>query len=465
MATLRENSALCLSSQLDIFSVSGTQSSQEKNTLVPHYPISSLDDGPIEFDIKPSPQYTDLADTRLYIKAKITGVGGAALAPDDRPAPVNMLLHALFSKVDVYVGERLMTQSTGTYPWKAAIETVLNFGTDAKTSHLQTTMYRKDSSGQMNSTDPTAALGGNAGLKARYKLTSGSKSFELYGPLHVDFFFQPKYLIGNVPIRVRLTRSSPEFCLMSNKNTTYKMDVQDAVLWVRRVHISPTVELAHAKVMQTANAVYPMHRIEMEQVRVRCVRARCSIVLRAACCVLVLLLQVPIPLGTRAITKDNFFGGKLPRRLVIALLSNEAANGSLTQNPFNFQHFGLETLDLSVDGEPVAGTPLRCDFTSGLYARAYDSMFHFLNKSYKDHGLDISYEDFGNGYSLFCFDLTADGCGNCTDHLELERSGNLRLQLSFANNLTSTVNLLMYGEFESSAEVTRQREVLVDYRA
>jgi hypothetical protein len=91
-------------------------------------------------------------------------------------------------------------------------------------------------------------------------------------------------------------------------------------------------------------------------------------------------------------------------------------------------------------------------------------MFHFLNKSYKDYGLDVSHKDFGDGYSLLCFDLTADGCGNCTDHLEHDRSGNLRLKLSFKNNLTSTVNLMVYGEFESSVEITRQREVLVDFR-
>jgi hypothetical protein len=270
MASLRNNSALCLSSQLDLFAVPGTQSSQEKSTYVPYYPLSTLDDGPIEFDVKPSPLYTDLADTRLYIRAKIVTADGTALAPDDHVAPVNMLFHALFNKVDVYVGERLVTQSAGTYPWKAAIETLLNFDSGAKTSHLQSIMYYKDTSGQMNSTDSTTGLGGNAGLKERYKLTKNGKVFELYGPLHVDFFFQPKYLVGNVPLRIRLTRSPAEFCLMSHKDTKYKIDIQEASLWVRRVQVSPTVELAHAKVMQTTNAVYPTHRIELDQVCINC---------------------------------------------------------------------------------------------------------------------------------------------------------------------------------------------------
>ena len=68
-----------MGSQLDLFTVPGTQTSQEKNTYVPHYPISVLGwgwgwgwdgDGPMEFDVKGSTMYTDLSDTRLYLKSR-----------------------------------------------------------------------------------------------------------------------------------------------------------------------------------------------------------------------------------------------------------------------------------------------------------------------------------------------------------------------------------------------------------
>jgi hypothetical protein len=201
------NSNACLSSQLDLFVLPGTQMSQEKNGYVPHYPISALDDGPIEFDIKPSPQYTDLNDTRLYIRANIKTTTGE-MPGDDTVAPVNMLLHAMFNKVDVYVGDRMITQSSGTYQWKAVIKTLLNFGPDAKQSHLQTIMYHKDTATEMDSTDSTSVLGGNLGLKERRKRTANC-TFELFGPLHVDFFFQAKYMLDRVPIRVKLHRSRP----------------------------------------------------------------------------------------------------------------------------------------------------------------------------------------------------------------------------------------------------------------
>lgn len=437
MSLLHNNSSLCVSSQLDLFALPGTQTSQEKGSFVQHYPISTLDDGPIQFEIKPSPLYTDLADTRLYIRARITGTENIADA--QFLSPVNMLMHALFSKVDVHVGNRLITQSSSTYPWKAAIETLLNFGGEAKGSHLQNILYYKDTAGHMDDTDP--GNHGNQGLTARHGISYDGRAFEMYGPLHVDFFFQPKYLISNVPVRVKLTRSPASFVLMATQNfpniNALRVEITDASLWVRRIQVSPSVELAHAKVMQKANALYPIHRVETE--------------------------TMPIPVGTRTITKDNFFSGKLPRRLILAMLSNEAFNGSFQHTPFNFKTYGLESVELTVDGENVAGTPLNCDFQGGLYCRAYDNMFSSMQKAYKDAGIDISYSDFASGYALFCFDLTPDGCGACNEHFEVQRNGNLRMKLRFAAATTETINILVYGEFDSVIEITKEREVLMEY--
>ena len=49
---IHENSCACVGSQLDLFTVPGTQTSQEKNTYVPHYPISGAANVALEFDVK-----------------------------------------------------------------------------------------------------------------------------------------------------------------------------------------------------------------------------------------------------------------------------------------------------------------------------------------------------------------------------------------------------------------------------
>ncbi|CAH3149227.1 unnamed protein product, partial [Porites lobata] len=42
----------------------------------------------------------------------------------------------LFSQVDVSLNERLISPSTNTYPYRAMIETLLNYGEEAKTNRL-----------------------------------------------------------------------------------------------------------------------------------------------------------------------------------------------------------------------------------------------------------------------------------------------------------------------------------------
>jgi hypothetical protein len=385
--------------------------------------------------------YTDLSSTRLYIRLRVVQADGKALSTTEPTvSPVNMFFHALWSKVDVYVCETMITQSTGTYPWKAGLETVLSFGPAAKKSQLQSIMYYKDNPGTDPDVQDPNTQSGAKGTHVRHNLIKDSDSVEMYGPLHVDLFSQPKYLLPLVPIRIRLYTSSPEFSLMcTNSAAKLKVEIQEASLWIRRVQVSPQVELAHARTLAMGhNARYPVRRGIVE--------------------------QVSIGVGQRTITKDQFFGGKVPVRMVMVMMGNEAVHGSLTHSPWNFQHFDLQTLELSLNNEPVSGTPMALDFTKGLYMRAYNAMFHFLHRDYQDSGLDIGYNDFCKGYTILCFDLTADGCGNCTDHLEVQRDGNLSIKLSFAKALTSTVNLYLYGEFESTLEITKSREVLLDYK-
>ena len=424
---IHENSCACVGSQLDLFSMPGTQTSQEKNTYVPHYPISDAADVALEFDVKPSTMYTDLSDTRLYIRGKVVKkANGTAVDGTADITVSNMLLHALIQRIDVYVGDTLVTQSNGFYPWKAGIETLLNFGRDAKKSQLASIMYSKDTNQ------------GYGGTK-RKNYVSASKEFELWGPLHVDFFFQPKYLISNVPMRVKINRSSPEFYMVNNTVDPCKIVITEATLWIRRVEIASGVELAHAKaLLARKNAVYPMHRGEIE--------------------------VVSVPRHQQTVSKDNLFMSRLPKKIIIAMVPNDVFNGKESAHTFNFKHYNLKILEVSVDGENVCGTPLQLDFNNQKYMRAYDGFFHAFNRSYADSGTDITYEDFKERYALFCFDLTADGCGNNSSHFELLKQGNLRLKLHFDQPLDETITVIVYGEFESILEITNNRDVFLDYK-
>jgi len=80
---------------------------------------------------------------RMFVKAKITKANGTALDAETKVGPVKLFLHSLFSQVDVSLNEQLISPSTNTYSYRAMIETLQNYGEDAKSSQLSMALFTK----------------------------------------------------------------------------------------------------------------------------------------------------------------------------------------------------------------------------------------------------------------------------------------------------------------------------------
>jgi hypothetical protein len=50
-----------------------------------------------------------------------------------------------------------------------------------------------------------------------------------------------------------------------------------------------------------------------------------------------------------------------------------------------------------------------------------------------------------------------------TDKFHLIQTGNLRVEVQFATNLTHTLNGVVYAVFDNMLEINKQREVAIDY--
>ena len=91
--------------------MSPIQTSVIKGTWVEVRPTNSVEDGtPIDFEISGSgTEYFDLAN--MFIKAKVrvtTPDGLQGFAKYAEVAPINHLLHSMFSKVDVMLNRKIM---------------------------------------------------------------------------------------------------------------------------------------------------------------------------------------------------------------------------------------------------------------------------------------------------------------------------------------------------------------------
>ncbi len=441
MAFVHDQSCECTLSSLDIFTVPPTQTSVVNGAWSEFFPVSSInsDTAPIEFNINAGDEYLDMSSTILQVQAKITNADGTDLDDQTPVGPVNLLLHSIFSQVDVSLNGSLVSHSSSTYPYRALMETILNYGKDATESQLASALFFKDTSYKMDNCNPYGAGAVvNHGLKKRANLTANSNVVDLSGPLHADICFQGKYLLNGVDVKIKLHRAKDSFCLLSSEgDAAFKLKVIGASLMIRKVNVSPPVILAHAKALEQGTAKYPVKRV--------------------------LVKSFTISQGNLSSVKEGLFTGQLPSRLAIGLVDNAAYNGAYNLNPYNWQHFNLNKLGVYVDGQNIPHKALTPKFsTEGgqLYGLNYLSLYAGLNKLYKDQGLMISREDYPGGYALTCLDLTPDFSGS--NHYNLRRNSNLRLELGFAEPLPTTVNVIVYAEFDQVIEIDRSRNVYIE---
>ena len=57
------------------------------------------------------------------------------------------------------------------------------------------------------------------------------------------------------------------------------------------------------------------------------------------------------------------------------MMDNDSYNGNYKKNPFNFQHYNLTQIGISVNGEEVLFKPLKLNFDDKLIVTAYNTLF------------------------------------------------------------------------------------------
>jgi hypothetical protein len=343
----------------------------------------------------------------------------------------------LFSQVDVSLNGQKITDSSNNYPYRAYIEDLLSYGPAAKKSQLTAGLFYKDEPGKLDKPNPFAADAAdkNSGLVKRAAFTNESKEVDLIGRIHADIFFQHRYILNELPIKIKLIRSTDEFCLMTDGNEKYKVIILDAVIMLRKVKISPSVYLAHAKALENGMAKYPIKRV--------------------------ICKSFTVAAGTRDLKTESLFTGQLPTRLVIGCVDNRAYNGNYAFNPFNFQHYSATSISVYLDGQQHGLKPLALDYANRHFVNAYMNMFSGSGKENQDEGNDIERTEFDKGFTLYVYDLTPDLSES--DSFNLTRSGNVRLEMKFADALPHTISIVTFAEFENIIEVDRNRNVVTDF--
>lgn len=432
MSVIHSESMEAMKSELDLFTTPLTQAAIEYGYKAIHKPVASLE-GSSQFEFVVSgrgEELIDLAHTELHLLVRVTKGDGSALVSEEKvTAPVNNWLHALFSQVEISLNGRRISSPSHTYGYRAYIETLLNYGPAAKKSHLTSRLWYKDTAGKFNDFKT------NEGLTKRSMFIKGSKSVDLISNIHHELFNSDKLLINGVEMRLKFHLNKDAFHLMS-EDFSVKTHIVDASLFVRKVRIKPALHLAYNKALERTNLKYPLTRVEIK--------------------------NITIPAGVLSRTIDNIYLGTLPKRVVVAFVSNAAFNGNFEKNPFFFDHHNLNFFQLYVDAQQIPAKALQPDFKNNLFISAYKTLYEGTGINSQDIGMEISREDYPHGNFLMVFDLTPDQSAS-SDHWNIQRNGSFRIEIRFSETLTTPIDMILYSENDNLMEIDRNRNVILDF--
>jgi len=365
---------------------------------------------------------------------------------NEKVALVNNFLHSMFEQCQVYLNNVPVENTNKCYAYRAYLENLLCYSQDSKKHLLRGDFFFhenkksiewdvKANNKLVEATEPFAIFA-QAGTPP---VSQPPKTFEAYGKIHCDIFNIAKYLLNNIDVKLVLTRSADRFCLLSD-GVEATVCIEDTFLRIRRVKISNAVMLAHAMALEQTTAKYPIKRV--------------------------LVKPFVIPTNSSMFTISGIHFGIMPTRVVMGFVRTSSFSGVFKEDPFYFNHIGVSYLNLKVASRslPYAQGIRMSYIKSNNYTQGYLT----LHKNIREAPNGITYEGYKDGHTLYAFDLTPDLCSS--DHFNLLKDGSLDLdvQLDYSGTdlLTKTHGhtAIFYLEFDNIIEITKDRQVLVDYK-
>ena len=391
--------------------------------------MADLQSGPIKFQIPADANFIDLKSTMLHVEVVITDLAGKAyIDAKNEGVFVNNMLHSIFSDIIVKIGDTIVEGGDQTYAMKAYIDTMFAYSTKAMEKQLMCSGFYKDASAEMDTAK-------NTGYISRQALTTLGAVTELYGKPMLSIFQQNKYLLNRTRWSLKLIRSKPEFALMSLKSGEKpRFEIKSASLVIRKIVPNPAITMSiERELAANRPVIYPVNHVE----------------------VFYLFSKEKVA----KFMHDQLFYNRVPKMIVMAMLDNEALNGSYTKNPFNFKPFDVSMIDLKINGISKPQLPIKLSKTGKNY-RAYMSVYEALNIVGRDSYLPFTYDEWKAGYSFFVFNTTPDRAG--VMHFPDQRAS-LRLDLTFDPAPTTPVTIVLYAVFDANIFIAADGVVTTDF--
>ena len=277
-------------------------------------------------------------------------------------------------------------------------------------------------------------MGGNKRFRRLIKSSDSSfLQIQLAGKLFLDVLNFEQLLLNGVDIDIELLQNSNSFPLISK--TPFEFDIDEISLFVEKVKLNPAAQSSIESKLTRSPSIYPFIRG--------------------------IVKTFDVLKSNRAVHHENLFFGSLPSKIFIGFVNTASFHGDAKKNPFYFENFNINFLSIYKNGVQMPARPYQPDFENKQVLRSYFSLFKASNTFFQNKSVNITLDDYQDGYTLWGFDLTADKCSE--DYYHSPETGNIKLELRFAEALNTNVTAIIYADFNCILQITKNREVITNY--
>ena len=403
------------------------ESAQESNFTGFVRPIGGMEAGsPYTFKLESmADSFLQMNSLYFYVKCKVVDESGDDLTDTSKVGLVNAFGLSFFNNIQVHLNEFQIGAGTDIdIAYKNYIETMLSYETEARTTHLRTSIFELDSMDHLEKFDPTTA--DNKPFKIRAKKIAKSKEFDFTAPLCADLLRADNHLAPGNSLLIKAIKNNDSFLLKSETlNAGFKILVRDIRLYYNRIRLDPTLT---PKILGGVQKYL---------------------------CAKTVVKRFILPSGLTTYNAE-IFNGPLPRTIVLAQVLTSAANGNYSKNPFNIRHFDVNRVSLRINGQSLPSDGYTPDFENNLYAREYTELFVNTGTWRSDRGASVSFDRFKKGSTFFVWDTTNDRCNSM--HLHPTKSGLVELEMNWSKALPSPITLIVYAAYNQRITISGLKE-------
>lgn len=462
------------SKDLDLHSAMGKQSVITRAWQEEYNAVNSLGDDVKFARFQFSSYHNNLiVPSKCFSKMVLQIVKGSGeAAENDLILPVNDVGCSLIKALEVKINDVQIDPGDNLYAYRANLDKQINYPENVKRTGLSSGMFNMEDhsfdvediegdrivynqptneqiKGKGNDADLSKKMKSvtrgepRKAFEERFDACRGGKEFTVTSTIHSDIFMQSKVLPPSTKVELQFTTNpEPHFALLKHKEDKKEKFRIKILRWTMLVHYIEVIPEFKANLMDVVQQQGKIMRIPLRQVE---------------------LTYHVRPKNLKDFSEINSLlksGSRLPRRIFVALVKQDAFHGAICCDPFHYHDVGAESVTLRVGGQIMPYPELKCTRGNEKPGKPSknddisDFLMSFLMTTgtfYSDNTTGITRYNFSKGNFILGWDLTS---GDTEQVYEIPSRKNVELSyiLNKPDEEFSYV-MLVYAEYDAELRI------------